>query len=183
MTRRTYIGFIIVVAALLRLASMWNFIHMEWLWKQPWTEYIGPALLLYVGTHLIINGFSRDHDQWLQRPIPLDDTGKRISCAVRLGADEYIYHGEVFKGARIDAFCGGIRLDLREAVVSEDEEIDIHVFMGGVELLVPTSVNLEVTSRSFIGGVSNETTNRVVRDAPCIHIVASNFFGGVKINN
>jgi hypothetical protein len=55
-----------------------------------------------------------------------------------------------FHGARLDAFCGGIRMDLREAVITEDEEIDIHTFMGGIELLVPVDVNVIVKSRSFI---------------------------------
>ena len=85
MTKRTIIGIIFITAALLKLVSMWNIIEWEWLWKQPWTEYIGPALLFYVGVALIINSFKHDHDQWLQRPIPLGDDGKRISCSVRMG--------------------------------------------------------------------------------------------------
>jgi len=40
-------------------------------------------------------------------------------------------------------------MDLREAVITEDEEIDIP-FMGGIELLVPVDVNVIVKSRSFI---------------------------------
>lgn len=183
MTRRTIIGILFVVAALWKLASMWNIFHVDWLWKQPWTEYIGPALLLYVGVHLIINGFSREHDQWLQRPIPIDENGKRIYCSARFGGDEYIYNGESFKGARLDVFCGGIRLDLRNAIINEDEVIDIRTFLGGVEVLVPKNVNVVVNSRSFIGWVNNETKQRTVTGAPWLHIVASNFFGGVKINN
>ena len=62
-------------------------------------------------------------------------------------------HGEAFHGARLDAFCGGIRLDLREAVITEDEEIDIRTFCGGIELFVPTMVNVKVKSQSFLGGV------------------------------
>ena len=183
MTRRTIIGIIFVLAALLKLAGMWNIIHLEWLWNQPWTEYIGPAILLFIGMHLIVYGLSHSHNLWLQRPVPLDENGKRICCSVRFGGDEYIYHGEPFKGARLDVFSGGIRLDLRSAVISEDEEIDIHTFLGGVKLLLPNSVNIITTSRSFIGGINNETTNRIIHDVPCIHIIASNILGGVKISN
>ena len=53
---------------------------------------------------------------------------------------------------------------MRQALISEDEEIDIHTFAGGVELLVPANVNIEAKSRSFIGGVGN-------------------FAGGVSIKN
>ncbi|MBQ1738134.1 MAG: hypothetical protein II040_07835 [Muribaculaceae bacterium] len=179
MTRRTIIGIIFIVAALLRLADMWGVIQLNW--EHSWTAYFGPVLLLYIGAELVIYSFNRNPSQWLQRPVPQGEDGKRISCAVRFGADAYRYQGEVFHGARLDAFCGGLRLDLREAVVTEDEEIDVHTFLGGVELCVPSDVNVVVKSHSFIGGVGNETSGRSVPGAPCLHIVASNFLGGVSI--
>ena len=74
-------------------------------------------------------------------------------------------------------------MDLREAVVSEDEEIDIHTFCGGIELYVPSHVNVLVKSRSFIGGVGNHAIRNARKDAPTLHIVASNFFGGVDIKS
>ena len=72
-------------------------------------------------------------------------------------------------------------MDLRKAVISEDEEIDIHTFMGGVELLVPPTVNVIVKSHNFLGGVDNQTDGRSIPDAPTIHISASNFLGGVDV--
>ena len=179
MTRRTIIGIIFIVAALLRLADMWGIIQLNW--EHSWTAYFGPALLLYIGAELVIYSFNKNPSQWLQRPVPQGEDGKRIRCAVRLGADEYRYRGETFHGARLDAFCGGLRLDLREAVISEDEEIDVHTFLGGVELFVPKQVNVLVKSHSFIGGVGNETAGRSIPNAPCLHIVASNFLGGVSV--
>ena len=134
-------------------------------------------ILLYVGVHLIIDSYRRDPDQWLQRPLPIGEDGKRIRCSVHYGGDEYVYHGETFHGARLDAFCGGIRLDLREAVITEYEEIDIHTFFGGIELFVPTTVNVKVKSQSFIGGVGNHAKTQADTTAPTIHIIASNFFG------
>lgn len=181
MTRRTIIGIIFIVGALLKLADMWGIFRLDWLWQQPWTEYIGPVILLCVGVKLVIYSFRHDPSQWLRRPLPLGEDGKRLCCAVRCGADEYIYHGEAFHGARLDAFFGGIRLDLRDAVISEDEEIDIHTFLGGVELYVPSQVNVIVKSHSFFGGVGDETVNCPDKDACCLHITASNFFGGVSV--
>ena len=186
MKRRTVIGIIFIVAALLKLATLWGILHWRWfetMSEGRWAMYFSIFILLYVGVHLVIDSYRSNPDQWLQRPIPPAEEGKRICCSVHYGGDEYIYKGEPFHGARLDAFCGGIRLDLREAVITEDEEIDIHTFMGGVELIVPDSLNVETKSRSFIGGVSNETNRKGKDSAPCLHIVASNFFGGVSIKN
>ena len=186
MKRRTVIGVIFIVAALLKLATLWGILHWQWfetISEGRWAMYFGIFVLLYVGVHLVIDSYRRDPSQWLQRPVPPAEEGKRICCSVHYGGDEYIYKGEPFHGARLDAFCGGLRLDLREAVITEDEEIDIHTFMGGVELVVPDSLNVETKSRSFIGGVGNETNRNVKDGAPTLHIVASNFLGGVSIKN
>lgn len=183
MNRRTLIGLIFIVGALLKLADMWGIIHLEWLWQRPRMEYFGVFLILYIGVELVISGFRNNRSQWLQHPVPVGDNGKRICCAVHYGADEYTYHGEPFHGAKLDAFCGGLRLDLRDAVISEDEEIDIHTYLGWVELLVPSEVNVVVKSRSFIGGTDNETVKSLNENAHCLHIISSNMFGGVNIRN
>ncbi len=183
MKTRTIIGILLIVAGVWKLANMWGIIDCDWLWRQEWTAYVAPTLLLYVGAITIVDSYRRDPDQWLQRPLPIGEEGKRIHCSAHYGGDEYIYHGEPFHGARLDAFCGGIRLDLRQATITEDEEIDIHTFCGGVELLVPETVNVVVKSRSFIGGVGNHALRANDKQAPCLHIIASNFFGGVDIKN
>ena len=199
MKPRTVIGVLFVIAGLLKLATLWGILHWSWfetMSEGPWAKYFCIFILLWVGVHLIIDSYRRDPDQWLQRPLPIGEDGKRIRCSVHYGGDEYVYHGETFHGARLDAFFGGIRLDLREAVITEDEEIDIHTFFGGIELFVPTTVNVKVKSQSFIGGVSRSTSSRLLpkerknhaktqadTTAPTIHIIASNFFGGVDIKN
>ena len=183
MNRRTIIGIIFVVAALLKLANMWGIIKLNWLWEHPWPEYFAVFLILYIGVELIIYGFSHDSGQWLQRPLPLGDSGKRMCCSASFGADEYTFDGEPFHGVRLDALFGGIRMDLRKAVITEDEEIDIHTFAGGIELLVPKNVNLQVKSHNFLGSISDNTSHQTISGAPCLHIVASNFFGGVSIKH
>ena len=183
MKPRTIIGLLLIVAGLWKLANMWGIVDNGWLWSQPWTMYVTPILLIYVGGDTIVNSYRKDPDQWLQRPVPINEDGKRIVCSVRYGGDEYIFRGEPFHGARLDAFCGGIRIDLREATITEDEEIDIHTFCGGIELFVPSTVNVVVKSRSFMGAVGNHAMHVVGSDAPCLHIVADNFLGGVDIKN
>jgi predicted membrane protein len=74
-------------------------------------------------------------------------------------------------------------MDLRDATITEDEEIEIHTFCGGVELYVPQTVNVVIKSRSFIGGVGNHAKRIVGQDVPCLHIIADNFVGGVDIKN
>ena len=159
MKPRTIIGILLIVAGAWKLANLWGIIENDWLWRQSWTVYIAPVLLLYVGAMTIVDSYRHNPDQWLRRPLPIGEDGKRICCSVHYGGDEYVYHGEIFHGARLDAFCGGI------------------------ELIVPTTVNVDAKSQSFIGGVGNHATHTADPKAPTIHIVASNFLGGVDIKN
>ena len=180
------VGIIMVVALLLKLAVMLGILHLSWLENEPSDSlelYLAIFILLYLGCWLIIDGFRSDPGQWLQRPLPINEDGKRISCSASFGGDEYIYHGELFHGARLVATFGGIRLDLRNADINEDEEIDIRTCFGGVELMVPPTINIEVKSRSFFGGVGNETMKCDDPEVPCLHIIVSNIFGGITIRN
>lgn len=183
MKRRTIIGAIFIAAGALKMASSWDLISPYWLEDNPVLVFIVPALLLYVGFELIASSCDYHQNRWLRRPYPMCDVGKRIRCSVHLGGDEYVCGNQQFHGAELYACMGGIRLDLRQAVISDDEEIDIRTFIGGVELLLPTSVQVEVHSRSFIGGVSNDTIAPEDRATPCLHITASNIIGGVSISN
>lgn len=183
MITRTLIGIALVAMGLLKLGDMFDIVNADWLWQQPWTVYIAPAVLILFGFDLIFRHREHRHESFLQRPVPSSEEGKRIVCRTRFGGDEYVYHGETFHGASLEVFCGGIRLDLRDAVITEDEEIDIHNSCGGIEIIVPRTVNVVVQSRSIMGGVENETKGTTELSAPTLHIVASNFCSGVEIKN
>lgn len=183
MVTRFLLGIILVAMGLLKLGDMFNLVDADWLWQQPWTAYVAPAALILFGFDLIFRRREHRHEQFLQRPVPSSEEGKRIVCRTKFGGDEYVYHGETFHGASLEVFCGGIRLDLREATITEDEEIDIHNSCGGIEIIVPRTVNVAVQSRSFLGGVENNANSTTLHSAPTIHIVASNFCSGVEIKN
>ncbi|MCR5312994.1 MAG: cell wall-active antibiotics response protein [Bacteroidaceae bacterium] len=183
MTRRSIIGVVLLVWGGLKLASLLKIVDLEWLWQQAWIDYILVCFLIYEGIAFIVRGFIHDKGQWLRRSLPFGEDGKRLCCMTSFGGDEYVFRGETFHGARLDAFCGGIRFDLRNAVINEDEEIDIRTCIGGIELRVPSSVNVLVKSRSLFGEVGDETCKNVNKNAPCLHVVASNIIGGVSIVN
>ena len=183
MITRVLIGIALVAMGLLKLGDMCNIIDADWLWQQPWTAYVAPAAMILFGFDLLFRRREHQHENFLQRPVPSSEEGKRIVCKTRFGGDEYVYHGETFHGASLEVFCGGIRLNLRDAVITEDEEIDIHNSCGGVEIFVPQTVNVVVQSRSFLGGVENSASTVATPSVPTIHIIASNFCSGVEIRN
>lgn len=177
------LGLLLITFSVFQFLDIFDVYTWDWLFDQPWTEYVGPVAVFCLGISYLFDNVWKDHDKWLQRPIPVDSEGKRLKMAASFGGDEYIYNGERFHGADIDATFGGIRLDLRGAQINEDEELDIHTLFGGAEIYVPSGINVVVRSRSFIGGLSNETSRVQNKDMKTLHISASNIFGGVRIMN
>ena len=87
---RTIIGIVFIVASLMKLATIWGFIEWNWFARvseQPWVTYFCICLLIYVGVSLIVDSYRSDPDQWLQRPLPIGEDGKRIRCFVHYGGD------------------------------------------------------------------------------------------------
>ena len=120
---RSIVGLALAVFACFKIVDLLGAWHFEWLFTQPWTEYIAPCIMFYVGVGMFFSGLFHDRDQWLSRTIPDTEEGKRIHCSVSFGGDEYVYNGEHFHGATLDATFGGIRIDLRNAVIDEDEDL------------------------------------------------------------
>ena len=68
------IGILLVVPCLLKLATMWGLFHISWLEGNSMNSleiYVVLFVMLYVGIWLIVDGFRNNHDQWLQRPLPV----------------------------------------------------------------------------------------------------------------
>jgi Domain of unknown function (DUF1707)/Cell wall-active antibiotics response 4TMS YvqF len=81
------------------------------------------------------------------------------------------------------AVMGGNEIDLREAEIEGGElTVNLFAFMGGSEVYVPDSVELDVGGFSFMGGHEEVGSERPPRPgAPLIRIRAYNLMGGASI--
>lgn len=87
---------------------------------------------------------------------------------------------KVFKGAVLRNTCSGIRLDLSNSIIKEDVKIYLKNLMSGVSILVPKHVNIDISGKTFMGGVNNIVPKAETND-PIIHIYANNVMSGLEI--
>ena len=87
--------------------------------------------------------------------------------------------GDDFNGVSLNAIFGGIDLDLKNANIVEDKIINATSVFGGINILVPENINIQVKSTSIFGGVNNKTKNK--EEQPTIYVKAFCLFGGVDI--
>lgn len=85
-----------------------------------------------------------------------------------------------FKGANLDAIFGGITLDLRNTKLEKEIIIKASSIFGGIDILLPSDVNVQVKATPIFGGVSNKIKNHKENNKT-IYIDAFCLFGGVDI--
>lgn len=180
---RVIIGLVLLVWGATKLLTMTGIWDFTWLYAQPWTDYVLPSCALILGLKLLSTDSCHRNSQWNTKRLPAPDADGRMRLSVSMGGDDYSFAGESFCGADVEAFMGGIRLDLRQATITTDVTLDIRTFMGGVELYVPDNVNITVNSKSFIGGVDNKTSRTQSPNVHTLFINAQNFMGGVSVKS
>jgi hypothetical protein len=85
---------------------------------------------------------------------------------------------------RVVAMMGGAQLDLREARFPEGPvDLDIKAFMGGVEIIIPPGLAVQMSGSAIMGGFSEINRAPVVPDpdAPLLRIHGFAFMGGVDV--
>lgn len=150
-----------------------DILSFSMLWK-----LLVPAIIVIIGLKMVLTGlFGNKANEII---IEMKAAGKAPKTAFSLFSGYDVdYDGEVFEGAELTAVFGGIKCDLRNAVIEKDCAIQVSAIFGGVDILVPENVNVKVRSNSIFGGVSNKTAAH--KDAPTIYISGTCMFGGVEI--
>ena len=80
------------------------------------------------------------------------------------------------------ALMGGVELDLRSAQFSE-REITIQAFtiMGGVSIIVPDDVDVDVSGIGFMGGFDHRASGPGLPGAPRVKVIGFALMGGVDV--
>ncbi len=159
--------FWLAIGIFLLLAS-WGIFSYDLLFK-----LFIPFILVFIGIYLMFfDWFRRDK-------ISRVDEGK-LDSIVATFSKEDVKKDDSFNGAKVDAIFGSVVLDLRDSKISGDVVIKASSIFGGVDIIIPSGVNVEVRSTSIFGGVSrkikNDSNNKKV-----IYIEAFCMFGGVDI--
>lgn len=173
-TEREKTGNIIGIAVgVFLLLCCQNILSFSMLWK-----LLVPAIIVIIGLKMIFTGLFGNKANEIINNIR-QNGGETKSCCATFSGSNLNYDGEVFEGAELTAVFGGVKCDLRKAVIEKDCAIRISAIFGGIDILVPDNINVKVNSNSIFGGVSNKTTAK--KDVPTVYISGSCIFGGADI--
>ena len=173
-TEREKTGNIIgIVIGVFLLLCCQDILSFSMLWK-----LLVPAIIVIVGLKLVLTGLLGNKANEIMKKLRLEGKEPKAGFAAFSGCDMN-YDGEAFEGAELTAVFGGVKCDLRNAIIEKDCAIQVSAIFGGIDIFVPAGINVKVSSNSIFGGVSNKTA--VYQNAPTIYISGTCMFGGVEI--
>lgn len=86
-----------------------------------------------------------------------------------------------YMGSNINAIFGGVELNLVNAKIDKDIVIEVCAIFGGVDIIVPSDVNVKFNATSIFGGCSDKRKNISKDNKKTIYINGICLFGGVDI--
>lgn len=170
------LGFIAVGVILLLAAQ--NVFSYEVAWK-----VILAVFLVAIGLSIIIKSIFRNkNDEEVAKKIKSLENDKVMDSqfAAFSGSDR-VYKDEIFNGSNLAAIFGGVKLDLRNAKFEKDTIIKAFALFGGIEIIVPPEVKVELKSGFVFGGISDDRKSATEKGKHTIYIDATGGFGGVTI--
>lgn len=169
-------------------------------WNGNRRHVFGPAMIILVGVIMLLdqlNLFSQS--AWnLFWPIVVIAAGLRIVLGKSWMPGGQVDSGSAdvnvfFSGAEravtglvskseINAWFGGVKLDLRQAQFDEQSTIRVTAAFGGVDIFVPKTVRIISKVTPILGGTDDKTSPDA-NATKTLTIIGSAMFGGVSIKN
>lgn len=167
----------LVIGVVLFLAAR-GIIDFDLVWK-----LLLPAALIFVGVSIIFK--DRFKTKINAEIKAINEKNKetnrenRDHVAIFSGLDLNC-GGAEFYGNNMTAVFGGIECDIRDAIINEDVVINASAIFGGVDIIIPSDVNVKINSTSIFGGTS-KCKRPKIENAPTVYINATSIFGGVDV--
>lgn len=164
------IGLLIGISLLL---ACQNIITFEIIWKLS-----VPVILIIIGLSLITRDILNNKTKEIIKNMK---NNKNDFYNVTFDNKNIEIYNEEFNGCEIDAVFGGLKLDLRNAIIKDDVVIKTSAIFSGIDIYVGDNVNVKVSSTSIFGGSDNKHKIKEDSSKKTIYISATNVFGGINI--
>ncbi len=175
-SRNKVINLLGVATGVALLLTCQGLLTFEMLWKLAL-----PVILVIIGLSLVFKDalFGKSSASFKRAS---DRKGQEDSHFAAFSSKNIKYDGQIFYGNDLTAVFGSVVCDLRNADFTEDVIINANVTFGGIEILVPENIKVEIKSTAIFGGVDDERrSGTVMAGGPTVFVSGLCLFGGVDI--
>lgn len=155
-------------------------------WNDIW-KFIICLVLIVWGITLIFGrkctkGCSAADNQSVDELKQISQDGRSIrQINVSFGKHDYVFSGQRFEGAKVQASFGFVGIDLRNADLLDGAVIDIDCSFGGMEIRVGDDVLVKQAVEASFAGVECREHLNVPEGAKTLYIKGHCSFGGIEI--
>ena len=166
------VGLLIGVVLLL---GCQNILDFDLIWKLAF-----PTILVIIGLSIILRDTLGGKVSNEIKKLNEKRNDGNSYCATFSGQNVN-FDGEKFTGADLIAVFGGVKCDLRNAIIDSDVVINASSTFGGIEIYVPSNIKIKIKAIPIFGGVENKVNTTVDKNNPTIYINGTAVFGSVEI--
>lgn len=166
------VGFLI---GTLLLLGCQDIIRFDLIWKLAF-----PVILVVIGLSLIFKNVIGDKVGNEIKKLSENNKEGKSYCAT-FGGQNVNFDEEKFTGADVNAIFGGVKLDLKNAIIDQDVVINASAIFGGIDIYVPKNVKVKTKSVPIFGGVNNKANVSPDEKSNTIYINGTAVFGGIEI--
>ena len=161
------------------LMTAHNLGHASFDLRQWW-----PVFIILAGVAIALRGFIPS-PRWDRRRFESSaiEHSDEVNVDATFGGIKLRNDSRSFKGGKIALTCGGLELDLREAVMDGPEAtIHINASFSGIELRVPRDWQVSVQMSATLGAVEDKSMAPPAASHRLV-LRGETIFGGVEIKN
>lgn len=139
-----------------------------------------PLVIILIGLKMIFKDFFNREINAAKKKISASGV-KAQEYAATFSGQNLDFSGQVFTAAELNAVFGGIKCDLRNAIITDGAVINICSVFGGVDVFLPDNVNVKISSSSVFGGISDKRQVKTSNGALTVYVTGNCIFGGADI--
>ncbi len=143
------------------------------------SRLIIPSILIGIGLTLLFK--NRVNDTIARNIKKLSEKSSPLEYSAIFSNQVLILEDEI-NHIELNAVFGGIKCNLRNAIIKEDIVINATSVFGGIDIFVPDDVTVKVKETTIFGGVDNKKilTNNPKKEK-VVYVNVTCVFGGVDI--
>lgn len=172
-------GFIIGVVWFLSYHINFNFS----IWR-----LIIPGILILIGLRIMFQGAFRKGPSHFNQSFQSDGnttqqnfTGAGKTEYSAIFSSNKVHVTDQFVGTNLNAIFGAVVLDLRDAIITGDIEINASAIFGGIDIYLPGGLKVKTNNVPIFGGISNKYDQSMDPNAPTVYLNSTCMFGGIDI--
>lgn len=158
-------GLLFIIVGSILILNQWIDINL--------ISLIFPLILIVIGLAFILSKG--------QKKVHVNDD---IESFCLFSSTEVKSQSTNFQNGSVTAIFGGSEIDLRDAIIADGANMEITIIFGGVNIIVPDNVMIEIRGVPIFGGWDDKTRNYVENgDVPLLKINCLSVFGGLEVKN